>query len=263
MESQLAVSSDLGQLISAHRVTFGSKWGNLIFGIVLIVLGPVIYLGLTNLWANSGAGMAEVLKTTPFLQYLPIGLGIIAVLLGLLTLIKALRNWSLAVRVYENGFEHTDRRGTKKVLWADIEGFRQQIIRYYRYAVIPAGSSYWLNIQTRQGENFTLDNRFSKIKKLAETLQQRLASVQLPKYLAELEAGQRVAFGPLGLDRQGVYQYDKSLSWSEVGKVEFDNGQVVIKKKGSNWGNWAKLDVSLVPNAAVFVMLAQKFQSAA
>ncbi len=252
-------TASLGQPISSHTLAFDQKWGRLIGGIIGILLGPTLYFGLPLFWANMNSPVLnDMIKTTPFFQYMPIGLGLIAAIMGVLSILHVLRNWKLAVHLYENGFEYTDQRGTQTVLWENVEGVRQQVIRYYQYGFIPSGTSYWINLQAQNGSNFTLDNRFSKVKKLAQTVQERMANAQLPKYLADLEAGKRIEFGSLGFDQKGVYHFNKSLSWSEVGKVDFNSGCLVITKKGA-WGSWLKASVAEIPNAVVFAVIAKRY----
>lgn len=259
MNTNPTSTQSLGPLVSSHKLAFDQKWGRLLGGIIGVLLGPGIYFGLTLFWANSESQtLRELTSTAPFYQYLPLGLGLIAAVMGLLSLINVWRNWPLAFNAYENGFEYTDRRGTQTVLWEEVEGIRQQIVRYYRYIIIPTGTSYWISLQTQKGGYFILDNRFGKIKKLAEVVQERMANIQLPKYLADLEAGQRIEFGTLGFDQKGVYHFNKSLLWSEVGKVDFNSGNLVISKKGA-WGTWLKASVAEIPNAVIFVVIAKRY----
>ncbi|MBN2006125.1 MAG: hypothetical protein JXA21_22405 [Anaerolineae bacterium] len=258
MDSNLASAPTLGQLIGAHKLTFGQKWGRLIGGIIGILLGPGIAFGLPLFWAGVDSQALQEITKTPFYQYMPLGLGVLAAVMGLFTLINVWRNWPLAMNVYENGFEYIDRHGVKTNLWEEVESVRQQVIRYYQYGFIPSGTSYWISLQTKNGGYFIVDNRFSKVKKLAEAVQERVANSQLPKYLADLEAGNRIEFGSLGFDHEGVYQSNKKLPWNEVGKVEFKSGNLVISKKGA-WGSWYKASVAEMPNAVLFVVIAKRY----
>lgn len=52
----------------------------------------------------------------------------------------------------------------------------------------------------------------------------RVTEVLLPRYLASIEAGKKVMFGPLGVSARGVYYKDKKLSWDEVTRMHMLTG---------------------------------------
>jgi hypothetical protein len=254
-------TNELGPIISKHKFSFIQKWGKLLGGIVMICLGPVIYFSLNILWARAGSAMEDLLATTPFLRYLPLILGSVFPLMGIFTLFQVRSNWLLAVTLYEGGIEYTDNHGSRKYAWDVIEGLYLHIVRYYYYAIIPTGTAYQATVQLRGGETLILDNRLSKIKQLCERFDERLAAVQMPKYLDKIQTGQRVEFGALSIDQGGIYQQNKALKWAEVGKVTLEEGMLSISKQGK-WGNWAKFRFSEIPNAALFYPLAQELKTA-
>ncbi|MFZ6027235.1 MAG: DUF6585 family protein [Chloroflexota bacterium] len=247
----------LGRLLSKHPVSGAQTWGGLLAGVVLIVLGPAIYFGLTIFWGTLGSEAQAVFDATPFLRYLPLALGIIFLIMGILRLFQAWRNWPLAANLYEGGIEYTDRKGTRQISLDQVEGFYLHVVRYTYYYIIPAGTTYLATVTQKGGEVIVLDNRLSKIKQLCEGFQERLASVQMPAYLAKIQAGQRIEFGVLSLDQSGIYQGNKSLPWAEVGKVTLEDGTLSISRQGK-WGNWAKYPFSQIPNAALFYTLAKQ-----
>jgi hypothetical protein len=250
-------TNELGSIISKHKFSFVQKWGRLLSGTVMICLGPVLYFGLNILWDREGSGMDDLVATTPFLQYLPLILGVAFILMGLFSLLQVRNNWLLAVTLYEGGIEYTDNKGSRKYAWDVIEGLYLHIVRYSYYAFIPAGTAYQATVQVRGGETLILDNRLSKVKQLCERLDECLAVAQMPKYLDKIQTGQRVEFGALSIDLGGIYQQNKVLKWAEVGKVTLEEGILSISKQGK-WGNWAKFRFSEIPNAGLFYTLAQK-----
>ncbi|MBN1428009.1 MAG: hypothetical protein JXB07_06460 [Anaerolineae bacterium] len=249
---------NLGQFISKHQLTFGEKWGKLFTGIVLICLSPVAYLGIGMLWNGAGSAMQDVVDSTPILRFLPLIVGGVLFIVGVLNLLVLGRNWPLAVKLYENGMEYTDRRGTRQVVWNDIVGISQTIIRH-RFLFITTGIDCITNVQLGGGEMLIFDQRFSEGEKLGQVLQERIASLQLPACMAEIQTGKRIAFGVLSLDREGVYQHDKMLTWDNVGKVAIKNGMLSISKKDGKWGHWTNVYVSEVPNAMLLCLIARQF----
>jgi hypothetical protein len=91
--------------------------------------------------------------------------------------------------------------------------------------------------------------RFPTLGELAEdALTRRL----LPAALTSYERGQRVSFGPLGLDRQGVHMADDAalLAWQDLERIASNGPLVVISKRGSG-DVWRTLDIAAVPNVCV------------
>ena len=79
-----------------------------------------------------------------------------------------------------------------------------------------------------------------------------------PRYATAINNGQRVNFGPLGLDREHLYSGNKSLLWSEIKGVKLDRGNISVKKEGG-WFSWASVTVPQVPNFFVFYALLRNF----
>lgn len=249
-------TAPLGQLFSQHPAAVSQKWGLIFWGAVFISLGPIAYLGLGNLLAQPYM-QQETSYGTPFITFLPLIISIGMPLLGIFFWYLAWRNWPLAANVYENGIELVNRKGSRKILWQDVENLTQHVVHHY-YLIIPVGKSYSSTIQLHGGEIILFDNRYSKLKQLGQTLQERLAAIQLPESMDEIEAGNSLEFGALKLDREGIYHWDKRLTWNDVGKVNLKNTSLSITKKGSKFGNWANLGLDEVPNATLFCAIAQK-----
>ncbi|MGB7538136.1 MAG: DUF6585 family protein [Anaerolineales bacterium] len=259
MDSSQESSNGLGKQISVHKLSFGNKWGTVGAGIFLICLGPILFFGLPLFWSKQGAVMQVELRTSSYLTYLPLFLGAIAILVGMAQLLQVWRNWPQTVTIYEKGLEYVDRKGLRRVFWEDVEELTCHIIRRTYYYFITVGTSYYVAVKTRDGATITFDGRFQKIKKMGDLMQERAASMQLPGYLAKLESGGDIQFGPLKVTKAAVIQGDKLLEWEKVDKFELRNRVLSIAAKGEKWGTWARLNTNEISNPVLLCMIAKKY----
>jgi hypothetical protein len=93
---------------------------------------------------------------------------------------------------------------------------------------------------------------------LGEVAEEALTRQLLPSALSTYARGQRVSFGPLGLDRQGVHTADDNalLAWQDLARIASNGPLMVISKRGSG-DVWRTLDSAAVPNVCVLTALTE------
>lgn len=256
--SNIPAARDLGKEVGRYSASFGHTWGALIMSFVFLALAPVIAIGLPLFWSGLGAGMAEVLATTPFLRYLPLFLGFVLLFAMGLRLFNAWREWATAVTVYELGFEYCDRQGTRRLCWDDLVNFTQHVTRHYYYGFIPVGTTYSFTLSDRSGGMLILDERIGRHKELGEQMMLQMANQQLPQRMEELKAGKLLEFGDLAVDQSGIRYGDKALPWNEVKEVKVQDGRVTVFKQGKMLNKWASLSGEDVRNAYVVLKISQQ-----
>jgi hypothetical protein len=91
---------------------------------------------------------------------------------------------------------------------------------------------------------------------LGELVEEALTRKLMPGTLKSYERGQRVSFGPLGLDQQGLHMTDDGalLAWQDVDGLETSGPLLAITRRGSHEA-WRTLDASAVPNLCVLTAL--------
>jgi hypothetical protein len=91
---------------------------------------------------------------------------------------------------------------------------------------------------------------------LGELVEEALTRRLLPGALASFNRGQRVSFGPLGLDRQGVHRADDDalLPWQDLESISTNAPVVAIIKRGSR-DPWHMVATAAVPNLCVLTAL--------
>lgn len=253
-EAPFAGVSSLGPLVSEHRGSGASKW-------VGIVLGGLSLLGALGCVLGAGLGVLEQLsRRRPDIVSALVGpLVGLAICLPLAALFfwLAYRNWRLAAALFDEGFAYYDRKGLRVVRWDDIELVYQNIIKRYVNGVY-AGTMHTYTAHLRDGAKVVLDDRIRNVEALGSALVKTSAVRLLPRYAQALQAGQRVSFGPLALDPQGLYAGKKALAWTEIKAVKLERGILSVAKEGK-WLSWTSATVPQIPNFYVLMTLLGRF----
>lgn len=184
------------------------------------------------------------------------GLGGLVFLLSAWSVFNTLRSWKLAVGLYEQGIGVVGNSGVQQVRWDQVTETYQQVTRHYTNGVY-TGTTHRYTIVV-DGKKTVFDDKLKGIEDLGNAIQNGVSNVLFPRYATAINNGQRVNFGPLGLDREHLYSGNKSLLWSEIKGVKLDRGNISIKKEGG-WFSWASVTVPQVPNFFVFYALLRNF----
>lgn len=254
--SPFASVINLGAFKSDHSPPKRNRWINVIFSGLFLAAGPVLLLVALYLAYNAynRYGISQV-DDSGF--WLPLVCGGLAIPLGLYGLFSAWRNWPLAVALYENGFAYNDRKGLKQVHWNNVDAVWQSITKHYRNGIY-TGTTYLYTIQTKDKQRVVLDNKFAKIEDLGNAITRGSASALFPHYIQALQQGQRLTFGPLAIDPNGIYSGNKALRWDEIKGIKIHQGAISVKKEGG-WLNWATATVPQIPNFLIFYDLIGRF----
>jgi hypothetical protein len=246
----------LGALKREWANTGKGKWFNLVFGLLCLAAAPALgllaaYLGY-NAYNNSGVSRVDNAIIPPLC------VGAIALVVGALIVFTTWRNWNLAAALYEQGVAYRARGPVQQVRWDEIEAVWQAVTKHYHNGVY-TGTSHSYTVQTKTGQKLTFNDSFGKgIELLGQGLQQGTAERLLPRYWQALQAGQKLTFGPLALDRDKLYADKKELPWTEIKAIKIERGNISIKKD-KGWLAWANATVPQIPNFYVFFELMGRF----
>lgn len=246
----------LGAFVSEHKPSTFNRWAGLAAGCVFVIAAPALLLAgfylLYDAYIRTG-----LYRLDESLFWLPLLCGVIGAPIGLYGLFQSWRNWGLAAALYEGGFAYHDRKGLRQIKWGDIDATWQSITKYYRYG-IHTGTTYIYTIQLNDKSRIVLDNKFPKIESLGKAITNGSANALFPRYVAALKSGQRVTFGPIAMDINGLYSGNKSLQWKDIKAIKTSQGIISVRKEGG-WFNWATVTVPQVPNFWVFLDLVSRF----
>jgi hypothetical protein len=246
----------LGAFMSEHVPSSVQRITNLLLSAGAILAAPLL-CGLAAWIAYDAYNRSGLNRVDDSGAILPLICGVVLLPLGAWGAFSAIRNWALGVALYEGGFALKDRQGIKQVRWNDIESVWQDVTNHYRYG-IKVSTTYLYTIQTADKTKIKLDNKYPKIGDLGKAISIGATNALLPKYIASINSGQRVTFGPLALDRAGMYLGNKALTWQEIKAVKIAQGIISVKKEGG-WFNWATVTVPQIPNFFVFYDLVSRF----
>lgn len=104
------------------------------------------------------------------------------------------------------------------------------------------------------GRLLILKSYLSGLAALGDLVKQNTLPHLLPAYLAEWEKNRALAFGPIGLNRDGLTVESQLLPWSEIQSLQRKGGWIAIYKQGG-WVSWKKVQLSDVPNAHVLLAI--------
>jgi hypothetical protein len=245
-----ALRGALGDPRGEHPIKGVSRWGPLVFAVLLLAAAAT----------SVGVGLLDAVATLSSRRGfrpdgLLTGLGVGAVLAALagLCAYNAWRNWTLGAALFAGGVGYRDRKGVRAVGWGDVEAVWQAVTRRYVNGVY-AGTTHVYRARTRAGETLTFDDRLRDVAALGEALVKGSAAALLPGAQRAFDAGERVTFGPLALDRAGLHSGGKSLPWAEVKAVKIERGVVSVDRDGK-WFAWTRATVPQIPNFYVLVAL--------
>ncbi len=245
----------LGAVKSEHPHA-GNRWTAIIVGVILIAAAPVLTLMalLIAYGAYSQHGLMRV-DDGPVIPLLVIA--VVVFFFGALVLFNAWRLWPLAAVLYEDGIAVNRRQGLQVVRWNQVDWVKEAITKHY-YRGVYTGTTHVYTIETQDHVRIQLNDQLSRIEELGRAVQHGVTNALRPRYVKALDAGQRLTFGPLGLDRKKLYSGNKELSWDEIRAISIKKG-VISVKRAKGWFNWASVTVPQIPNLIIFLELAGQF----
>jgi hypothetical protein len=235
--------AQLGKPVAEFSVRGRVLFRNLVIAPVLLAAGTVIEVGL--FWAQAFHNHHIVL------------IGAFLMLMGVMLVVRALRNRGLRVLVFPEGLVRIRRTEGRALLWEEVhQVWRKKIdghwARAWQGALI-------LKIQRKDGGRIEFDDSLPRLQKLSEILHRETLPYLLPAAVNAFESGRSLDFGKLRLDQAGLKQGNEAIRWTEVQEIKFGEDQVTIYKKGK-WGRWCQAPVADIPNAhvlrALFAQLA-------
>lgn len=223
---------DLGAVLSEHRAR-RSLPIQLVF--LAILSGGCAWLSLRGLARASRDWWAELAFGVAFLVGAVYAIHRARVLAG------------LSVTVCEAGLLHRENGVVTVVLWTQLRSVLTQMISRYG---AQSYTTYKYVVESDDGRKVVIGGHVERVEELGDLLGEIAVRVLLPPALRAWEAGERVAFGGLEIDREGVRAGKKRLAWADVKSVTLENGEIVWRERGKTLA-WGSTMLWLLPNGAV------------
>ncbi len=255
-QSPFASVIGLGVQKSQHSVNNLNRWGNLVFAGLGLGAAPVLLL-FTAYRAWDAYARYVHFDLVFQAAIWPLLGSALAFVVGAFAAWSAWRQWPLTAALYEHGFAFRDRRGVHQARWDQVEAVWQAITKHYRNGVY-TGTTHVYTVQPQGGERIVLDDKLANVEALGTAIQQSVTRTLWPRYAQAAQSGQRLTFGPLAIDPQGLYSGNKSVRWDEIKAVKLERGIISIKKDGG-WFNWASVGVPQIPNFFIFYELLGRY----
>ena len=261
LDMRFAGVGELGPLLSHHPMSRNGRVGSVFVALVCFAATPLMLNLTAERYDLANTTDSPVLvHTSPWFIYWPAALGVVLLLSGIWLLFTLARNWKTAAAVYEHGLALHDPSGLRQFRWDAVDEVRQSVTNYYRNGV-HTDTIYVYTVRTNDGQTFKFNNRFAQIEALGDAIQRNVSAALLPRHVQALNSGQRLSFGPLAIDRQGLYAGDTSLSWAEIAAVKLQNGAIAIKQVAADSCDWAPLKLAQVPNFWIFFQIVRHLTS--
>ena len=117
-------------------------------------------------------------------------------------------------------------------------------------------------IRSHDGSTLTLSGQRPVLARLDQAFEREFTRRRLPFLLADLRAGQRLNFGPLSIDVQGVYATDRLLPWEQVADMTLENDRrLVISQLADPPRRWQSFPIQKIPNPGILLALFQRMRS--
>jgi hypothetical protein len=161
-------------------------------------------------------------------------------------------------QLFERGFVISRAGKTVAARWEDIASVTQYVVRM-RYYGIPVWTSHKYTVTLNNGDSLLINNGFSKVGKLGEAVQRMSANVLLPRAVAAYNSGAVLTFGKLSVSQAGISNGQETLPWSDLNQLTFNNGSVIITRKGKRM-RWTATQIRKTPNVYVLMGLVSYVQ---
>ncbi|AKU97349.1 hypothetical protein AKJ09_04013 [Labilithrix luteola] len=184
--------------------------------------------------------------------------------LGVIFTVKGLRGRILCMELFERGVVFTNYRGGQTLLWEDITAvYWEQFSHRTDVALgleVTTHRTAKLTIVPRFGKHVVVDERFPRHVELAAVIRDAAGEAMLPRHEAALMRGERIFFGPVGIDRWGLHTAQAAYPWEIVAAVRWepDGPSAWYSVYGTNHARLTTLSASAIPNGIIFQIILER-----
>lgn len=249
------MATNASAMASQHGAPIGEYRGSkasiflIICGVALLAVGAFIAVAVTG--GSSAQGDSSGLAAGVITGVVFLGAALYA--------FWTVFSWRGAhAQLFEQGFVLARAGKTMAARWEDIASVTAQVVRI-RYYGIPVWTSHKYTVALANGESFRINNGFGKVGNLGDAMQRMSANALLPRAIASYNSGAALPFGKLSVSQAGISNGKETLPWSDLERVTFGNGLLLVMRKGKRL-RWAYTPVRSTPNIYVLVGLVNYVQ---
>jgi hypothetical protein len=218
---------------------------NLIVGVICLGLGVVMLFSGFNMKAEDGL-FNKILFIFGGVSSLVGGVGLFYT------------NWTHRgerAALHENGL--LIERGGKRhaATWDEIATVTEKVEKMHVNGQ-HIYDRYLYTIEKPGGETFTLSNMVSGVDKIGREIKEKTFARMYPRAVQALERGEKISFGTVLVDTNGMEESGARFLWTQLSGVEVKDG--VIKVKDRNGKAVMSGHYGTTPNAHVMLALLEK-----
>lgn len=166
-------------------------------------------------------------------------------------------NWGKYVVVNEKGFAIHNRKGFQVWRWDEIVSLtvwgNDRLLER-----IPTSKKHVYTLINRHNQRLVLNDVFSKVEELAIIIQAAITPILYDQAAKQYNAGLRLIFGPVEIDKGGIRIGKKPFAWNEIQQISIRRGILKVLKKGEQRSGGASTPASAIPNLNVLLNIIQQ-----
>jgi hypothetical protein len=237
----------LGEPIGFFKAGAGTFVLYLVIGICALLLAAAALVGFVIALQEPAQGRRHNFGKLLVFAFVIGGAGIAA-------LTKAFTMRGLRIFVAAKGLARQQRDKTEVLHWGDINTVvRRKNAEKGEFSI---RTPFQLVVATADGREWLFDERVSRLKELRQLVEERTLPFMLPAARTALDAGERIGFGEVEIDEQGVHHGRSSVGWDSFEEARAEQGELSVRVLGARKPLW-RIDLAKVPNAHVLVALAE------
>lgn len=183
-----------------------------------------------------------------------IGLGVCV--LGAFILRKFWQSRGRQIELYENGLIANLNGKLHSASWSEIASLTESIEAYYLNGV-HTSDRYLYTIEKTDGDSFSFDNIIFQTKHIGQEIKEKTFELMYPPVLQKLKRGEKIHFGSLSIDSNGLSAGSERFLWTSLAAAELKDG--MIRVKDVNGKIIAERIYAAVPNAHILTALLKEF----
>lgn len=218
---------------------------NLVVGIICLGLGAVM------LWAGFGMKAADGL----FNKVLFIFGGACSFVAGVSLFYTNWTHRGERAALHEHGLL-VERGGKRQAAtWDEIATVTEKVEKMHVNGQ-HIYDRYLYTIEKKGGESFTLSNMVSGVDSIGRAIKRETFARMFPQALETIERGERVSFGRVLVDTNGMEEGGARFLWTQLASVRVKDGVIQIKDRAGK--SVMSGQYGTTPNAHVLLALLEK-----
>jgi hypothetical protein len=235
----------LGPELSEFKENTTATIATLVIGLACIALG-VLMLKMTIFWDEDAGIFNRILFCVG---------GLASLVGGVSCVILFWQNRGGRVALHERGVL-VERRGERHTaLWDEITAVTEKVEKVHVNGQ-HIYDRYLYTIEKTGGESFALSNMVKGVSGIGSALKEKTFERLYAQASQAIERGEKVSFGSLKVDMNGLEEGSKKFLWTQLAAVKIKDGQIEIKERGGK--AVIKALYGLTPNAHVLLVLLHK-----